>query len=77
MLAVFVFFFAILGKQVFARDSVSALEDHPDYPIANFATMLPNQWGYGAVVSVVTILSLEKNEVPPIPVQPQPLRAKP
>jgi hypothetical protein len=65
VLVLFVCFFAILGKQMFARNSVNTLENHPDHPIANFATMGPNEWGYGAIVTVMNIIALEKNEVSP------------
>jgi hypothetical protein len=56
----FVFFFAILGVQFFGASSAPYIS--PDgilLPTANWASMWPNQWGYGAFMSVVQILTGE------------------
>ncbi len=64
LLAGFIFFCAILGLQLFGGSDVSSLADVPAYPISNFASLGVNKWGYGALFTVIQILTGENwNEV--------------
>ena len=63
LMAGFIFFCAILGLQLFGSD-VAAIENPPPYPISNFASLFVNEWGYGALLTVIQILTGENwNEV--------------
>jgi hypothetical protein len=56
----FVFFFAILGVQFFGSSSSPYIS--PDgilLPTPNFLSMWPNEWGYGAMMTVIQILTGE------------------
>ena len=56
----FVFFFAILGVQFFGPSSLAYISPAGVLiPTANWASMWPNQWGYGAFMTVVQILTGE------------------
>jgi hypothetical protein len=58
LVGLFVFFFAILGVQFFGPYSKPFVS--PDgilLPTANWASMWPNEWGSGAVMTVVQILT--------------------
>jgi len=60
LVAFFVFFFAILGVQFFGSSSSPYIS--PDgilLPTPNFLSMWPNEWGYGAVMTVIQILTGE------------------
>jgi hypothetical protein len=57
LVCLFVFFFAILGVQFFGRSSRPFFSDDGVLlPIPNWASMWPNEWGYGAVVTVMQVL---------------------
>jgi hypothetical protein len=51
----FVLFFAVLGVQLFGPSS-SLSPDGISLPVANWASMLPNAWGAGAIMTVLQIL---------------------
>jgi hypothetical protein len=60
LVAFFVFFFAILGVQFFGPSSRPYIS--PDgilLPTPNWASMWPNAWGYGALMTVMQILTGE------------------
>ena len=60
LLGVFVLFFAILGVQFFGPYETLP----PNVPAPNWISMGPNEWGYGAIITVIQILSGENwNEI--------------
>jgi hypothetical protein len=60
LVCLFIFFFAILGVQFFGRSSSPFISaDGSFIPGPNWASMWPNAWGYGAVVTVLQILTCD------------------
>jgi hypothetical protein len=58
LVCLFIFFFAILGVQFFGRSSSPFISaDGIFIPGPNWASMWPNAWGYGAVATVLQILT--------------------
>jgi hypothetical protein len=59
LLGFFIFFFAILGVQFFGPYATAADLRRDALPTPNWASMGPNEWGYGALMTVVQILTGE------------------